>query len=281
VKANEGNLSPLNPTTTAQRYWSLNATNIKANLSFSYLPGDVMGNEANYKVIKVESGVAIPFPSSIVSPANHVAAVSRISSFSNWTVGQPSAPTAAPATISGLVTDVNGAPPGGVLITLSGSADIPACVSRPNPQAGMPALPGICRTIMDASGQYHFDNIETDGFYTVTPERANYLFSPAVRSFSLVANKTDAVFAASPTAETANPLDTAEFFVRQQYLDFLNREPDQVGLDYWSAQLRQCREDIPCFNDGRRNVSAAFFIEQEFQQTGSFIYRMYEASLGR
>ncbi len=29
------------------------------------------------------------------------------------------------------------------------------------------------------------------------------------------------------------------------------------------------------------NVSAAFFIEQEFQQTGSFVYRFYKSSLGR
>src|SRR5882724_4433863 len=30
-----------------------------------------------------------------------------------------------------------------------------------------------------------------------------------------------------------NPIDCAEFFVRQHYLDFLNREPDQAGYDYW------------------------------------------------
>jgi hypothetical protein len=30
-------------------------------------------------------------------------------------------------------------------------------------------------------------------------------------------------------ATPTNPIDTAAFFVRQHYLDFLNREPDQAG----------------------------------------------------
>ena len=40
--------------------------------------------------------------------------------------------------------------------------------------------------ITDANGFYRFDNVETNGFYTVTPSRANYSFSPAVRSFSQI-----------------------------------------------------------------------------------------------
>src|SRR5207253_5481406 len=36
-----------------------------------------------------------------------------------------------------------------------------------------------------------------------------------------------------------------------------------------------------CINDHRISVSAAFFIEAEFQQTGSFVYRLYKGALGR
>src|SRR5207248_3065136 len=32
---------------------------------------------------------------------------------------------------------------------------------------------------------------------------------------------------------TANPVDDPSFFVRQHYLDFLNREPDTAGLNFW------------------------------------------------
>lgn len=80
---------------------------------------------------------------------------------------------------------------------------------------------------------------------------------------------------------TTNPIDDARVFVRQHYLDFLNREPDQGGYDYWTSQITQCGSDALCGRQRRMAVSAAFFIEQEFQNTGSFVYRFYKGSLGR
>lgn len=81
----------------------------------------------------------------------------------------------------------------------------------------------------------------------------------------------------SPT----NPIDDAQFFVRQQYLDFLNREPDAGGLAYWTNQITTCGSNTACVNRRRREVSAAFFVEQEFQQTGFFVQRFFKASLGK
>jgi len=68
--------------------------------------------------------------------------------------------------------------------------------------------------------------------------------------------------------------------VRQHYLDFLGREPDSGGLDYWTSQITGCANGR-CVNSRRIGVSAAFFIELEFQDTGSFVYRLYKGSLGR
>ncbi len=79
----------------------------------------------------------------------------------------------------------------------------------------------------------------------------------------------------------ANEINEAQFFVRQQYLDFLGREPDSGGLDYWSSQVTTCANNNRCINSRRIGVSAAFFIELEFQDTGSFVYRLYKGSLGR
>jgi hypothetical protein len=119
-------------------------------------------------------------------------------------------------------------------------------------------------------------------FYTATPSRANFTFTPAERSFSLVADKTDALFTGqADAADTRNPLDTAEYFVRQQYLDFLGREPDQSGFEYWSEQLNQCGGDADCTRSRRLSIASAFFIEREFQDTGSYIYDLYAGSLGR
>ncbi len=84
------------------------------------------------------------------------------------------------------------------------------------------------------------------------------------------------------TQPTTNPIDDARFFVRQQYLDFLNREPDTGGFDYWTSLITKCAAtDQKCINSQRVSVSAAFFIEQEFQDTGSFVYRFYKGSLAR
>jgi hypothetical protein len=78
-----------------------------------------------------------------------------------------------------------------------------------------------------------------------------------------------------------NPIDDPVLFVRRQYLDLLNREPDPGGLDYWVSQITQCGNDQACIRRKRIDVAAAFFIEQEFQQTGSFVIRFYQAALCR
>lgn len=171
-------------------------------------------------------------------------------------------PSAASASISGQILDAAGQPVAGVVLDLSG-------------------MDGA-RTITDSSGRYSFDEVESGGFYTVTPSRANYVFSPSIRSFSLLGNHADAAFTAAATsAEIANPLDTDMFFVRQQYLDFLGREPDSGGLAYWSNELEKCGTDTACMNSRRIGVAGAFFAEPEFQQTGSFIYGLYQGALGR
>jgi hypothetical protein len=79
---------------------------------------------------------------------------------------------------------------------------------------------------------------------------------------------------------TSNPLDSAQFFVRQNYSDFLNREPDQGGWDYWTNQIAECGTNLLCVHQRRIGVSAAFFVELEFQRTGYVVYRMHRAAFG-
>ncbi len=84
----------------------------------------------------------------------------------------------------------------------------------------------------------------------------------------------------APPVALFNQIDDAQFFVREHYLDFLEREPDERGLAFWSAAISECAGDAACVRTRRISVSAAFFIEQEFQDTGSFVYRLYKASFG-
>ena len=137
------------------------------------------------------------------------------------------------------------------------------------------------KTITDANGNYRFDNVQTSGAYTVTPSRVNFSFSPAERSLNQLGNSTEASFTAIPTGGANNPLDTAEFFVRQHYVDFLNREPDESGFNFWSDQIIGCGSDLSCIERRRINVSAAYFLSIEFQETGGLVDSLYRVSYGR
>ncbi len=77
-----------------------------------------------------------------------------------------------------------------------------------------------------------------------------------------------------------NPIDTASFFVRLHYLDFLNREPDQAGWDFWTSTITSCGSSQPCIDLMRINASGAFFLSVEFQETGYLVYRTYKAAYG-
>jgi uncharacterized protein (TIGR03118 family) len=78
---------------------------------------------------------------------------------------------------------------------------------------------------------------------------------------------------------TTNPIDGIPFFVRQQYLDFLNREPDSGGFTAWVNLLTACAPgNTSC---DRVTVSQSFFLSPEFQSRGYFAIRVYRAAYGR
>jgi len=80
-------------------------------------------------------------------------------------------------------------------------------------------------------------------------------------------------------------IDDIDFFVQQQYIDFLGRMPDSVGFANWNNTLNNCPNrgfgefDNP--NCDRVHVSAGFYQSLEFQGRGYWAYRYYDAALGR
>jgi hypothetical protein len=105
-----------------------------------------------------------------------------------------------------------------------------------------------------------------------------FVDSADVNSFGPYTIRMQDVTIAPAACPSPNPIDCPEFFVRQHYLDFLNREPDQQGWDYWTNEISSCGADQLCVNARRIRVSDAFFFEPEFQQTGSYVFRLYRAS---
>jgi uncharacterized repeat protein (TIGR01451 family) len=82
------------------------------------------------------------------------------------------------------------------------------------------------------------------------------------------------------TPSSSNPIDDSTFFVRQHYHDFLSREPDAAGLAFWVHEIEKCGADSQCREVRRINVSAAFFLSIEFQETGYLVERMYKTAYG-
>ena len=76
-----------------------------------------------------------------------------------------------------------------------------------------------------------------------------------------------------------DPTFNPGFFVRQHYVDFLNREPDSSGLAFWTGQTANCGNSdlLVC----RINVSAAFFLSIEYQETGFYAIRVQRVAFGR
>lgn len=80
----------------------------------------------------------------------------------------------------------------------------------------------------------------------------------------------------------SNPIDYAQFFIRQHYLDFLAREPEPSGLLAWLNVLNNCSTgDLECQHRARLTTSAAFFGSTEFQLKGYFVFRFYKLSFNR
>ncbi|MDQ1593362.1 MAG: hypothetical protein QOG71_3989 [Pyrinomonadaceae bacterium] len=88
-------------------------------------------------------------------------------------------------------------------------------------------------------------------------------------------------FRVDPPAVVPNPVLSGDFFVRQQYLDFLSREPEDAGFEAWTGVLQRCSdiENNPACD--RIAVSSAFFRSTEFQLKGYHVYLFYKVTLGR
>ncbi len=117
------------------------------------------------------------------------------------------------------------------------------------------------------------ENNEVIGLMLSNPTGAGVgLGSPNTSEVTVVDNDTG--------APATNPIDEAAFFVRQHYLDFLNREPDAAGQTFWQNEIATCGVNPACIENKRVNVSAAFFLSIEFQRTGYLAYTTHRAAFG-
>ena len=83
-----------------------------------------------------------------------------------------------------------------------------------------------------------------------------------------------------PGTNTPITINDADFFVFQQYVDFLSRMPDQSGFTFWVNEITSCGGNAACVDRQRVNSSGEFFLSTEFNGTGYFVYRLHKGSFG-
>lgn len=83
-----------------------------------------------------------------------------------------------------------------------------------------------------------------------------------------------------PGTNTVITINDADFYVMQQYVDFLSRFPDQSGFNFWQSEITGCGSNTGCIDVKRIHVSAAFFLSIEFKETGFLVYKIHEAAFG-
>jgi hypothetical protein len=128
-----------------------------------------------------------------------------------------------------------------------------------------------------------FNVFITDDTYLEGLETFQVLLSNASNATVGTPSSATVSIVSNDTGDGPNPVRpqsfNADFFVRQHYYDFLNREPDQSGLDFWKNQTSNCGN--PDLQVCRVNVSAAFFFSIEFQETGFYAIRVQRVAFGR
>lgn len=85
-------------------------------------------------------------------------------------------------------------------------------------------------------------------------------------------------------------IDDCDFFIQQQYIDFLRRFPESVcqpgeqscGLGFYLPILAGCNpNDIECNKYTRGALSANFFRSPEFQTKGVYVMNLYLVTVGQ
>ncbi|HTG86247.1 MAG TPA: hypothetical protein VL907_04415 [Pyrinomonadaceae bacterium] len=85
-----------------------------------------------------------------------------------------------------------------------------------------------------------------------------------------------------PGTNTVITIADYDFFIAQQYIDFLRRFPEPSGLQFYLAILNGCNaNDVECIKFTRGALSANFFRSPEFQRKGSYVMYLYMTSLGQ
>jgi hypothetical protein len=135
ARAFDATLQGFSPAQSISRNWSLEeAGDLTATLSFTYLPADVNGTEANYRVFRREAGginTDMCGAPCVVPPT--LGPVAGVTTFSRWTGAEAVGPTAAAVSLAGRVSTADGRGIVNAMMTISGGGLTEPRLARTGP----------------------------------------------------------------------------------------------------------------------------------------------------
>lgn len=177
-----------NPQKAITRYWNLTNGGItSAVVSFQFLAADIPGTAtgANLRIFRDNGGAGAPFsfPDGTNDNVNETAnpptatTLNPITTFSNWSIGESSAPTSASVTVSGRVLTANGRAVSKAVITM---VDVQG---------------EIHYALSNSFGYYRFIKVAVGQTVIITAQHKSYQFNPQaltvqdeLTDFNLMAN---------------------------------------------------------------------------------------------
>jgi hypothetical protein len=178
VQAFDGT-APATPTLdfsrTLQRYWSIAAVDVTADVKLFYFNSTAPGVEANYQLTRVApDGAVTRMPNGTGCPATPGASPcvdttvqgktifqSGVSSFNGlWTASEAVTATAAGVEVAGMVLNAYGRGIRGAQLTLTDASG------------------GQMTTVTTGRGYYRFQGVETGSTYILTASSRRYIFVP-------------------------------------------------------------------------------------------------------
>jgi hypothetical protein len=187
VQSFDATLSGFDPAHSASRNWQLTeGGDLTADLSFTYLAADAVGNEADYRVFRRDSAASttnLCAAAPCVTVATHVAGpISGVTTFSRWTVAEPQTTTAAAnGSITGRVLTSTNQGIRNAEVTVSGGG-----LSQP------------IYTTTGSFGYYSIPNLPAGQTYTVTVSAKRYSFTPNSRQITVQDDAVNFDFVANP-----------------------------------------------------------------------------------
>ena len=215
----------------------------------------IAGNGTNNSFVGHDNDTTPTYPGSYGSDPGVITVAAtdsgdNLTSFSNW--GQRSVHL--------------GAPGASILSTIVGGAYSPfSGTSMAAPHVSGSAALLLSRCSLSAAGLKGVLLTNTDALPSLTNKTTS----------GGRLNVNSALAACTPVS---NIIEETRFFVRQQYVDFLGREPDPEGFGFWVNSIGTCGADADCRARKRIDTSAAFFLSIEFQGTGYVAYRAHQAA---